>query len=177
MANRKSIDCRDYPSEKNCSLKISGTKEEVLDAAVQHAVSAHRHENSPELRDQIMVSDRDRAYIEARAKGIDLEATMRSPFRQMPSACSNWWHSTVSSVPRAWSGCRSRSRCAPTPRPSPSCGRGTERWRASRSSSAGARRGRRRSGARSSRACAAAPSRSVCRWLDAGSCRSRRCGR
>ena len=50
---RKSIDCREYPSEKNCSLKISDTEEEVLDAAVQHAVSAHRHENSPELRDQI----------------------------------------------------------------------------------------------------------------------------
>jgi len=36
---RKSIDCRDYPSEKNCSLKISGTEEEVLDAAVQHAAA------------------------------------------------------------------------------------------------------------------------------------------
>jgi predicted small metal-binding protein len=52
MANRKSIDCRDYPSEKNCSLKISGT-EEVLDAAVQHAVSAHGHEETSELREQI----------------------------------------------------------------------------------------------------------------------------
>lgn len=53
MAQRKSIDCRDYPSEKNCSLKISGTEQEVLDAAVQHAVSAHEHENTPELRGQI----------------------------------------------------------------------------------------------------------------------------
>ena len=53
MANRKSIDCRDYPSEKNCSLKISGTEQEVLDAAVQHAVSAHGHEEAPELREQI----------------------------------------------------------------------------------------------------------------------------
>ena len=53
MANRKSIDCRDYPSEKNCSLKMSGPEEEVLDAAVQHAVSAHGHKNSPELREQI----------------------------------------------------------------------------------------------------------------------------
>jgi predicted small metal-binding protein len=52
-AQRKSIDCRNYPSEKNCSLKISGTEEEVLDAAVQHAVAAHGHENSPELRDEI----------------------------------------------------------------------------------------------------------------------------
>ena len=32
-AQRKSIDCRDYPSEKNCSLKISGTEQEVLDTA------------------------------------------------------------------------------------------------------------------------------------------------
>ena len=53
MAQRKFIDCRDYPSEKNCSLKISGTEQEVLDAAVQHAVSTHEHQNTPELREQI----------------------------------------------------------------------------------------------------------------------------
>jgi len=32
---------------------MSGTEDEVLDAAVQHAVSAHGHSNSPELRDQL----------------------------------------------------------------------------------------------------------------------------
>ena len=58
---RKSIDCRNYPSEKNCSLKISGTEEEVLGAAVQHAVSAHGHENSPELREQIKSMLKDEA--------------------------------------------------------------------------------------------------------------------
>jgi predicted small metal-binding protein len=52
-AKRKSIDCRGYPSEKNCSLKISGTQEEVPDAAMQHAVSTHGHEETPELREQI----------------------------------------------------------------------------------------------------------------------------
>jgi hypothetical protein len=52
-AKRKSIDCRDYPSEKNCSLKISGTEEEVVDAAVQRAISGHGHEETPELREQI----------------------------------------------------------------------------------------------------------------------------
>jgi hypothetical protein len=50
---RKVIDCRLYPSEKNCSLAISGTEEEVLEAATQHAVSAHGHPNSPELREQL----------------------------------------------------------------------------------------------------------------------------
>ncbi len=61
MANRKSIDCRDYPSEKNCSLKISGTEEEVLDAAMQHAVSTHGHQNTPELREQIKSMLKDEA--------------------------------------------------------------------------------------------------------------------
>lgn len=53
MATRKTIDCRDYPSEKNCSLRISGTEEEVLDAATQHAIRVHGHQDSPELREEI----------------------------------------------------------------------------------------------------------------------------
>jgi predicted small metal-binding protein len=53
MGQRKSIDCRDYPSEKNCSLKMSGTEQEVLDAAVQHATSAHGHSDPKELREQL----------------------------------------------------------------------------------------------------------------------------
>ena len=40
-------------------------------------------ELAPRLRDQLMVSARDRALIEARAKGIDIATASRSPFRQM----------------------------------------------------------------------------------------------
>jgi hypothetical protein len=47
---RVKIDCRRFPSEKNCSLAISGTEEEVLAAAREHAVSSHGHEDSPELK-------------------------------------------------------------------------------------------------------------------------------
>jgi predicted small metal-binding protein len=61
MANRKSIDCRDYPSEKNCSLKISGTEQEVLDAAVQHAISANGHEENSQLREQLKSMLKDEA--------------------------------------------------------------------------------------------------------------------
>ena len=50
---RKSVDCREYPSEKGCTLKISGTEKEVLDAAVQHAVAVHGHENTSEFREQL----------------------------------------------------------------------------------------------------------------------------
>jgi MFS family permease len=40
-------------------------------------------ELSPQLRDQLMVTLRDRALIEARAKGIDIAAALRHPFRQL----------------------------------------------------------------------------------------------
>jgi predicted small metal-binding protein len=50
---RKVVDCRLYPSEKNCSLTIAGTEEEVLAVAVRHAVEEHGHDNSPELREEI----------------------------------------------------------------------------------------------------------------------------
>ncbi len=40
-------------------------------------------ELSPGLRDQLMVTMHDRALVEARAKGIDVEASLRNPWRQL----------------------------------------------------------------------------------------------
>jgi MFS transporter, ACS family, D-galactonate transporter len=40
-------------------------------------------ELNPSLRDQLMVTMRDKALIEARAKGIDIAAALRHPFRQL----------------------------------------------------------------------------------------------
>jgi len=40
-------------------------------------------ELSPKLRDQLMVSARDRALVEARAADLDIEASLRHPWRQM----------------------------------------------------------------------------------------------
>ena len=51
---RKYVDCREFPSEANCSVAISADSEkELLDVAVQHAVSVHKHKDGPELRTQI----------------------------------------------------------------------------------------------------------------------------
>ena len=33
------VDCREQPSENNCTLTIVGEREEVLKAAVEHAIS------------------------------------------------------------------------------------------------------------------------------------------
>ncbi|KKK57352.1 hypothetical protein LCGC14_3055320 [marine sediment metagenome] len=50
---RKVADCRDFPSETDCTLAISGKEEEVVRAAAEHAVSVHGHQDTPELQDQI----------------------------------------------------------------------------------------------------------------------------
>jgi len=44
---RKYVDCREFPSQNNCSLKISGTEQEVLAAPAQHAVSSTCAATSP----------------------------------------------------------------------------------------------------------------------------------
>ena len=51
---RKFIDCREYPSEMNCTVLMSAdTEAELLEAAVQHAVAVHGHTDTPELRDNL----------------------------------------------------------------------------------------------------------------------------
>jgi predicted small metal-binding protein len=56
---RKVIDCRDFPSEKNCSLRIAGSEAEVMKAATEHAVSSHGHKPGPELVSALRASLRD----------------------------------------------------------------------------------------------------------------------
>ncbi|MDX1757411.1 MAG: DUF1059 domain-containing protein [Marinobacter sp.] len=52
--SRYYADCREYPSESNCTVALSAdTKEELLEAVVQHAVQVHGHEDTPEFRQQI----------------------------------------------------------------------------------------------------------------------------
>lgn len=50
---RVMLDCRKMPSESNCSLTIAGTEVEVIDAAVDHAVARHGHEDNAELREML----------------------------------------------------------------------------------------------------------------------------
>jgi predicted small metal-binding protein len=53
MVGRKVADCRLFPSEKNCTLTIAGSEEEVMKVAVRHAVDEHGHDDTPELKEQV----------------------------------------------------------------------------------------------------------------------------
>ncbi|TDB90467.1 DUF1059 domain-containing protein [Actinomadura sp. KC216] len=50
---RKVADCRETPSEMNCTLTISGEEDEVVRAAAEHAASVHGHDDTPEFREEI----------------------------------------------------------------------------------------------------------------------------
>lgn len=51
---RKFIDCRGFPSDTHCAVAISAdSEEELLQIAVEHAVSVHHLDDSPELRQQL----------------------------------------------------------------------------------------------------------------------------
>lgn len=51
---RKYIDCREFPSDMNCSIAISAdTDQELMEAAIQHAVAVHGAQDTPEFRREI----------------------------------------------------------------------------------------------------------------------------
>ncbi len=51
---RKYVDCRQFPSEMNCTIAISAdTEKELMEVAVHHAVSVHGHKDTPEFRSQL----------------------------------------------------------------------------------------------------------------------------
>jgi hypothetical protein len=52
-------DCGRMPSEKNCKLVLAvpeDQKEDLVDAAVAHAVMHHGHQETPELREEVSKS-------------------------------------------------------------------------------------------------------------------------
>ena len=59
---RKYVDCRQFPSETQCTVAISADSEkELLEVAVQHAVSVHGHQDTPEFRGMLKQAIQDGA--------------------------------------------------------------------------------------------------------------------
>ncbi|EHS54156.1 hypothetical protein PDO_3747 [Rhizobium sp. PDO1-076] len=51
---RKFIDCREFPSEMKCTIAISAdSTDELVNAAVAHAVSVHGEHDSPAFRAEL----------------------------------------------------------------------------------------------------------------------------
>lgn len=50
---RKMLDCRMFPSDMNCSIKMSGSEEELMPLAMHHLEEVHGHKDTPEMREEI----------------------------------------------------------------------------------------------------------------------------
>jgi predicted small metal-binding protein len=51
---RKYVDCRDYPGDHKCTIALSADSEnELLEAAVQHGITVHGYEDTPEFREKL----------------------------------------------------------------------------------------------------------------------------
>jgi hypothetical protein len=48
---RKWVDGRDFSDETGCTFYLLGEEEHVIHAAAEHAISLHRAEDMPELRE------------------------------------------------------------------------------------------------------------------------------
>ena len=59
------MDCRTIPSDKNCTVVISGAEDEVLELAAAHAVASHGHIDGPQLREEIHAALRDEEELQA----------------------------------------------------------------------------------------------------------------
>ncbi len=59
--SRKVVDCRTIPNEIGCTLAMAGEEEELLEAAVIHAVTRHHEVDSADLRSWIQSSMADEA--------------------------------------------------------------------------------------------------------------------
>ena len=57
--SRMYVDCREMPSESGCDLTMAGGEEHVVEAAAIHAVTAHGHDDTVELRQQIRQTMKD----------------------------------------------------------------------------------------------------------------------
>jgi hypothetical protein len=50
---RYCVDCRETPSETNCDLFMCGSEEHLVEASANHMITAHKHEDTPQLRDDV----------------------------------------------------------------------------------------------------------------------------
>lgn len=87
---RKIVDCREMPSESGCTLALTGEEDEVVRAAVQHAVDVHGHVDGAELRDGIRGALRDAPMATAPGSFLQLIEFRAEALDEFDAAAADW---------------------------------------------------------------------------------------
>ncbi|MHC1560424.1 DUF1059 domain-containing protein [Actinomycetospora sp. C-140] len=87
---RKMLDCREVPSEANCSLTLTGEEDEVLDAGAAHAVAVHGHTDGTELRDGLRAALRDAPQATGPGSFVQIIEFRTQAYDEMDALIDGW---------------------------------------------------------------------------------------
>ncbi|MDT7743389.1 MAG: hypothetical protein QOE59_2467 [Actinomycetota bacterium] len=87
---RKIVDCREMPSDSGCTLTLTGAADEVVAAAVQHAVAVHGHTDDAELREGIRAGLRDAPLDTAPGAFLQIMEFCTNRLEDFDEAVSDW---------------------------------------------------------------------------------------
>jgi hypothetical protein len=99
---RKIVDCRDVPSESGCTLTLTGEEDEVVEAASQHAVAVHGHDDDAELRDMIRAGLRDAPLGTAPGAFVQLIEYPMERLEEFDAALEEWLREIGSERTARW---------------------------------------------------------------------------
>lgn len=88
--SRKIADCRDMPSESGCTLTLTGEEDEVVAAACRHAVTAHGHTDTEELRDAVRAGLRDAPVVAGAGSFVQLIEFRTDRVEDFDDAVAEW---------------------------------------------------------------------------------------
>ncbi|WP_409329378.1 DUF1059 domain-containing protein [Trujillonella humicola] len=92
---RKTMDCRTMPSEKNCTVLISGEEDEVLELAAAHAVAAHGHADGADLRDALRGALREETELHAETGSFVQLIEFRTPDVDRVRELAEQWRAAI----------------------------------------------------------------------------------
>ena len=92
---RKTMDCLTMPSERSCTVLISGEEDEVLELAAAHAVSAHGHADDADLREGLRGALRDEAELHAEPGSFVQLIEFRTQDVDRISALAQQWRAGI----------------------------------------------------------------------------------
>ncbi|GAA4888911.1 DUF1059 domain-containing protein [Actinomycetospora straminea] len=87
---RRMLDCREVPSDSGCSLTLTGSEDEVLEAGAAHAVAVHGHTDGPELRDALRGALRDAPQATGPGAFVQLIEFRTQHYDQMDGLIDGW---------------------------------------------------------------------------------------
>ncbi|HWN26757.1 MAG TPA: DUF1059 domain-containing protein [Actinomycetospora sp.] len=99
---RMMLDCREVPSESDCSLTLVGEVDEVLEAGAAHAVAVHGHTDGDELREGLRGFLRTAPQATVPGTFVQVIEFRTSQYEQIDALMDRWMADIGADRPAGW---------------------------------------------------------------------------